>query len=89
MKSHECHVISEHRHGFIVLTTAAAFTRRYKTATLGCKVRRVDCLLLTTDDKLFKPELMVSRCNEANCDISSVATALLVACAHPSFESNH
>ena len=60
MKYPDSHVKSEHSHGFIVLITAAAFTRRYKTVTLGCKVRRVVSLFLTMDDKLIKPELTVT-----------------------------
>jgi hypothetical protein len=60
MKYHNSHVRSEHSHGFIVLTIAAAFTRRCKTVTIGCKVRRVDSLFLTVDDKLIKQELTVT-----------------------------
>jgi len=60
MKYNDSHVRSEHSHGFIVLTTAAAFTRRYKAVTLGCKVRRVDSLFLTIDDKLIKLELTLT-----------------------------
>ena len=55
MKYRDSHVRSEHSYGFIVLTTAAAFARKYKTVTLGCKVRRVNSLFLTMDDKLIKP----------------------------------
>jgi hypothetical protein len=89
MKSHDSHVISERSHSFIVLTTAAALTKRHKTATRGCKLRRVDSLFLTMDDKLIKPELTASRCDGATCDMSSVAAVLPVACSLPSFESNH
>lgn len=60
MKYHHSHVKSEPSPGFIVLTTAAAFTGRYKTATLGCKVRSVDSLFLTMDDKVIKTELTVT-----------------------------
>jgi hypothetical protein len=45
--------------------------------TLICKVIRFDSLFLTMDEKLIMPELT----------LSSVATALPVACSHPSFES--
>jgi hypothetical protein len=63
MELYESHVTSARSHGLIVLTTAVAFTRRYKTATLGCKEKRVDSLFLTLDDKLTKPELTASRCD--------------------------
>jgi hypothetical protein len=90
MELYESHVTSERSHGLIVLTTGAAFARRYKTATLGCKEKRAGSLFLTMDDKLTKPELTASRCDRASSDMSTVQLCYLSpACAPPPPPPHH